>query len=173
VSRLAALKAGTNNRKTVKFPGTDQDVVMRVLSNAEVQEAEFGTEKHFRQQGIQYYEATVEAYEKEKTVRMLHSALRDPEDETKTFAASVAELRAMTTQAEKDALVMELNDFMAECSPDMEALSEEEFGEIVEMVKKRPEETVSSLSSMSLLRRLAISLASRPASSRTGSGSTS
>ena len=37
--KLEKLKAGTRNTKTIKFPGTDNEVVLRVLSNAERQDA--------------------------------------------------------------------------------------------------------------------------------------
>jgi hypothetical protein len=171
LSLIARLKAGADNTKAVKFPGKEDVVVLRVLTNAEVQAAEFATEHLFKEAGIKYDTQTVEAYEKEKTLQLLWRALRDPEDTAKPAARDVDELRKLLTQAEKDALVSEYLALQEECSPNLEDMPEEKFLELVEEVKKTPME-VSSISSISLLRRLVTSLASQPVTSQTDSGST-
>jgi hypothetical protein len=173
MSLLESLKAGKDNLKIVKFPGTDHKVAIRVLSNKEIQEAEFATAQLFKKEGIEYGPAVVEVYEKEKTLRLLHSALRDPEDPSTPFAANVEELRALTTAAEKEALVDEYMNHQEECAPDLDEMSGEEFSELLDKVKKRPEETALNISSIDLLRRLVVSMASHVSSLQKASGSTS
>ena len=172
-SLLHRLKAGKRNAKTVKFPGTDHDVMVRVLTSGEVQLAEFAAEKVFEQREVRLHEGTIEAYEKEKTLQMLHLALRDPKDPEKTFAASADELRGLIEDAERSVLVAQYQELQDECSPLLEELSEERFQEVLDEVKKSQGGAASSISNTALLQRLVMSLASPPATSPTDSGSTS
>jgi len=159
MSLLEKLKSGKRNVRLIKFPGTDHDVALRVLSNAEVQEALFATEGRFKQKKIEVSATTVEAYEDENTIQILTRALRDPKDPEQPFAANVDQLREMITLEEKNDLVREYDAFENEVSPSAKTIDDDELDRIFDEVKKKPE-TGSSLN-IYTLRKLIIYLASR------------
>lgn len=159
MSLLEKLKAGKGNIRIIKFPGTDQDVALHVLSNGQIQESLFATEDRFKQRKIEVSSTTVEAYEDENTIQILARALRDPGDPKKPFAANVDQLRGMITLEEKNALVAEYNAFEAEVSPLAETISDSDLDRIFDEVKKKPE-TGNGLN-IYTLRKLIIYLASR------------
>jgi hypothetical protein len=173
MSALDRLKAGTRNEKTVTFPGTDKKVVIRVLTVGEGQEAAFEAERYFHRQEIALHEGTIEAYEKEKTTRMLHRALRDPDSPDETFAADAEELKKLLTEDEREALVAEYLALQEAASPLLGGLTEERFALLLDEVKKNGGEAVGSISSIGTLRRLVTSLACPPTDSPMASGSTS
>lgn len=159
MSLLEKLKSGKRNIRIIKFPGTDQDVALRVLSNAEVQDALFATEDHFKQRKIEVSATTVEAYEDENTIQILARALRDPKDLKQPLAADVDQLREIITLEEKNDLVREYDAFEIEVSPSTETIEDDELDRIFDEVKKKPE-TGSELNTYTL-RKLIIYLASR------------
>jgi hypothetical protein len=160
ISLLEKLKAGTRNIHVIKFPGTDQDVALRVLTNAETQAALFEAETYFKKRGIEINSATIEAFTDEHTTRQLAFALRDPDNPDIPFSQNADELRSLLVTAEKDILVEEYSAFEEEASPSPDNLSEEEMDRILEEVKKKPE-TGNALS-ISLLRKLFIYSVNRP-----------
>lgn len=157
-SLLEKIKAGKRNVAIIKFPGTDQDVGVVVLSNAEIQEALFDTERRFRSHEIEIKASTVEAYSDEETTQVLFRALRDPQDPSRPFAASVDELRAGLTRAEKNALVAAYNDHELDVSPGAD-MEEQDFYVLFEDLKKKPD--LGNGLSTPTLRRLVAFLASR------------
>ena len=136
MSRLEKIKAGQRHVRTIRFPGTDQDAGLRVLTNAERQQALFATEDHFRKHGIEFSAATVEAFEDENTTQMLALALRDPVQTDRTFAAGADELRGLLTRDEKNELVAAYEEFEQEVSPSASDLTGEELDELLEALKK-------------------------------------
>ena len=170
-SKLEKLKAGKRNIKVVAFPGTEAKVGIRVLTLQDEQDAAFATEQVFKAEEIVYSSATVEPYEREKTIQLLWRALRDPENPDRPFADTVEELRELMTTEEKDILVDEYMAHQSECSPSLDSITDEEFEGLLEEVKKSPE-LVSSSSDICLLRRLASTLAVRLATLQTESSST-
>lgn len=159
MSLLEKLKAGKRNLRIIRFPGTEHDVALRVLSNAELQDALFATEDLFRKKNIVIGSTTIEAYEDEHTTQILYRALRDPRDPEKPFAESVDELRSLLTREEKDLLVARYNDFEKEVSPAPDMLTEEEMDGLLDEIKKKPE--AGNGLSFSTLKRLTIYSASR------------
>ena len=79
MSLLEKLKAGKKNKKTIKYPGTDQDIVVSILSEADIQIAHFEAERLFKKNGIEVSMSTVDAYEAEKTTQILFRACSDTE----------------------------------------------------------------------------------------------
>lgn len=167
---LEKLKAGTDNKKTIAFPGTDTKVVIRPLSEAERQAAHFATELYFRNKGIDVTMSTVEAYEAEKTIQLLYRAVSD--EEGNPLAVTVRRFAELLTINEKNTLVDEYMAHERDSSPNPETLSEEEIDEILKDLKKN--QTIpGSVSSMSTARQLIISLANRLRILQQASGSTS
>ena len=117
MSLLKELKDGKKPSKVIQFPGTEQAIVLRLLSNGQIQQALFATEKYFKKKEIELTLNTSEAYGDENTTQMLALALRDPEDPSKPFAEGADELRGLLTTAEKDILVQQYNNFEKETSP--------------------------------------------------------
>jgi len=172
VDRFEKLKLGTRNMKTIKYPGSDEDVTMRILSNAEIQEAVFATERHFLAADVVANTMTLDSYEDERTTQMLVRALRDPEDPKKPFAPSADELRRQLTREVKDILATEYAAFEQECSPALEKMTGDELEALWEEIKKKPQTQLNSLS-FGTRTRLLLYLASLPSISPIPSGSTS
>ena len=159
---LDKLKGGKRHIRVIKFPGTDQDVALRVLNNSETQEALFATERHFRDKEIEVTLTTAEAFEDENTTQILFRALRNAEDPSEPLAASPDELRRALTREEKDHLVELYLEFEKEISPSAANMSEEEMEALFEDLKKTPE--LGNNLSSGTLKRLIGYLASRPSS---------
>jgi hypothetical protein len=170
MNMLARLKKGTDNKKTIAFPGTHEEVVVSVLSEGARQDAQFATEQHFKRKDIDVSMSTVDAYEAEKTLQMLYRALSDQEGNP--LARTVDEFRNRITVDEKDRLVEEYLAFEKECSPDPETMSEAELEALIEEIKKKPE-MIGSFSNIGTARQLISCLVNRLPSLPPDSGSTS
>lgn len=159
LSLLEKLKAGKHITQTIKWPGTDIDVALRALSNADIQHAMFEAEAHFKKNEIELSLSTAELFEDEQTTQILARALRDPEDPSKPFAKDADELRRLITRDEKDILVDSYNAFIKEVSPSGKVLSESEIKDLFERLKKNP--ALGNNLNLITLRRLLTYLASR------------
>jgi len=171
MSLIEKLKAGTRNVKAIKFPGTEDDIVMQILSNADIQDAVFAAERRFKGEEMSVASSTLDAYEDERTTQILFRALRDPDNSKKPFSSSADELRKLLTREQKDYLIAEYAAFENECSPRLENLSDDRFNEIWEEIKKKP--TALNTLSSGMQRRLLLFLVSQQSTSPTHSGSTS
>jgi hypothetical protein len=170
MSFLERLKKGSDNKRSLPYPGTKETVVIHVLSEGERQDAQFAAEHHFKKNDIEVSMSTVDAYEAEKTLQMLYRAVHDADD--KPLAHSVDEFRGLIDVEEKNALVDEYLAFEKECSPNPNLMSVQEIDALIEDLKKKPE-TVGSVSSMHIAQQLITSLVSRLQSLQAGNGSTS
>ncbi len=150
-SVLERLKAGTNNKKTITFPGTEEPIVIHVLSEGERQDAVFSADRHFNGQKIEVSMSTVETFEAEKTLQMIYRAATDADG--KPLARTVDEFRKLITLDEKNVLVDEYLSMEKECSPSDETMSNEELARLVDDLKKNPA-TPGSVSSISIARQL-------------------
>jgi hypothetical protein len=166
---LERLKAGTNNRKTIRFPGSDMDVTLSVLSEAQRQEAHFETEQYFKHRDIEVSMVTIDAYEAEKSLRMVYKALSDSEG--KPLSSTIERFRGLLTVDEKSILVDEYLALERDCSPGHD-LGEEEIDAILDDVKKNPT-AIGNVSSIGTARQLITSLVNRLATLQQASGSTS
>jgi hypothetical protein len=138
MSVLDKIKGGKRDLRIVKFPGTDQDVALRVLSSEELQEVAFATEKLFADKNIKVTATTIGAYEDENTTQILFRALRDPIDPDQPFAKDVDELRRLLVAGEKDILVELYSAFEQETSSFEITVSEEEEDGPFEKSKQNP-----------------------------------
>lgn len=174
---LEKLKAGKRNIKEVPFPGQDDKVGVTVLTEAEVQDATFATERLFKANDIAVSATTVGAYNAELNTQILFRALVDPEKRKKDGSyerifKTVDELRGLIRGGAKDGLIEEYNSFEEECNPSPLRMTDDEFESLFESLKKSPE-TIGSSLNLKTLRGLIIYLANRPSTSQKGSGSTS
>jgi hypothetical protein len=153
---LSKLKLGTANHKLIDWPGTQTKVVLKILSMAETQEAMFATERHFKQSKIEVNLVTAKEYDTELTTQTLYRAIRDPQKLEEPIALTITDFRLCLNRDESDLLFKEYLAFEADCSPSMDNLSGEEFDRIVADVKKKPEETLGSVTNLAVLRRLVL-----------------
>ena len=173
---IEKLKAGQRNVRIVTFPGTDEMVGIRVLSEGDIQEAAFWTERRFKENKIEYSAATVGVYLAENNTQVLFRALVNParkeaDGSHALMFASDDELRWHLTPDAKAILVDEYNAHQEECSPSVAALSQEELDALVEGVKKN--RTIGTDLSSNALRQLISFMAGQLATLPKASGSTS
>lgn len=95
--------------RRIKFPGTDQDLILRSITRKEIREIIQATREHLRKKTSKINSIALDALEHEATIQTLFRAMRDPEDPGKPFAASADEVRNLLTVAEKDILTREHN----------------------------------------------------------------
>jgi len=166
---IKRIKAGKDLRKEVPFPGTDEPVFLRVLTEGHKQQAQFAAIKHFRLCDIAIDAATLDAFQKERLIQCMYLAVRDRDG--REIADSVTEFRDLLTSDELDSLADEYWSHEREVSPSPDNMSAEEFDALVDLLKKRPEETIGSVSSIATARRLLLTLVSRLQRSPKGNGS--
>jgi hypothetical protein len=159
---LQKLKLGTNNVKMIDWPGTDTKVTLRILSQQQLQEALFDSERLFKVSKIETNLMTAQAYQEEESTQILYRSLRDPINLDEPIAPNITEFRKALTVNEKKILIDEYRSFDAECNPSPDNLSEEDFDRLVADLKKKPEETVSNILSLSIAKRLLLITASAP-----------
>lgn len=160
-SRLSRLKAGKNNFKVIKYPGTDEKAGMALLSLDESQDAVIAADLYLAEAGIKFDTFTAEIYSDEVNTQLLFRILREHDDHKRPYASSVDEIRKHVTKAEKDALIEEYNQFERDCSPRLADITEEELDSLLSEVKKSPE-TLNFLDTPTLKRLITFS-AGRPA----------
>ena len=176
MSIIDILKAGKKNVKVVKWPGTEEDVGIIVLTEAETQEAQFAAERLFKDENIEVSAVTLGAYQSEANTQILWRALVSPEKKTKDgtherYFKSVDELRGLIRREAKEALVEEYNAFEEECSPSPRTMSVEDLEALLEDVKKNAMNGMPS--SISTLKQLIIYSANLLSTLQKDSGSIS
>lgn len=176
-SLIEKLKAGKRNVKRTTFPGAGETVGITVLSEAELQEAAFDTERRFKAAGIEVTAMTAGAYQAEFNTQLIARFMVDPEKKRpdgtcEPLFKGADELRQLLTSgAVKDTLVDEYNAWEAECNPLGADPSEAELEQALADLKKNPDGW-SSLST-GMQRRLGPYLAFLLATLQKGSGSIS
>lgn len=168
---LEQLKQGVKNTRTINYPGTNQKITVRVLTDAEEQQAELAAERFFIDAKIPVAMHNIDDYQLEKTTRKLFAALSSPDGSP--LCRTIDDFKRLITRPERDILVGEYNDLMDECSPSAAEMADDEFFALVDDVKKKPLMTIGSVSNLQTLRRLCMYLATQPQTSPEGSGSTS
>ena len=161
-SLLQKLKLGTANVKIICWPGSEQKIALKILSQQDHQEAAFACDRHFTQQKIAISMVTADEYDVEKSMQVLYRALRNPESLDEPIATTMTEFRAAITREEKNKLIEEYLAFETDVSPQGDRMSGDEFDALVASLKKNPQQSVGSISSLSTLRRLCAFMASQP-----------
>jgi len=176
MSLIEKLKAGKKNVKVIRWPGTDDEIGITILAEAETQEALFAAERLFKEAGIEVTATTINAYNSEVNTQTLFRALVDssrkkPDGTHERYFKGIDEFRSLLHREAKEILIEEYNAFEDECNPSPAKLSDEELEKILEDVKKNSHPGTNL--SFGTLRQLVAYLASRPSSSQKASGSIS
>jgi|GEM_PF-778832 hypothetical protein len=174
---IEKLKAGKSNIRIMKFPGTDEDIGITVLTEGETQEAMFAAERLYKDSKIEVSGVTVGSYTSEQNTQILSRALVDPgrkkaDGSYERYFKSVGELRGLLRREAKETLIEEYNRFEEETSPSPLKISAEELDILLEDIKKNPE-TVGNVSSFCMLRELTLYLVNQLVILQKGNGSTS
>lgn len=160
-SLLQKLKAGTGNHKIVKFPGTEENIRVRLLSSAETQTANIECEQWLKKEGLEVTPSTIHYMEQERNIRQLFRSLRT-EDGESGLASSLEEFRSLMTLTDLEFFAGVYNELEKSTFVSPYEMSEKEFNDLVEEVKKNPVKTIGSISDLSTLKRLCLILANRP-----------
>lgn len=157
---LARLKAG---RAAVgKVTVDDVGFGLRLLTEQDYLEAQIATEAAMKEAGLELSVSTAEAFESEKASQLLARTLIDP-DSAKPVATSAKVLREAMSRDQKAVLIDAYLAHEKHYSPSERTLSQEELLRLLEEVKKTPEMTLSSVSSIATLKRLITVLVCPPA----------
>lgn len=167
---LAKIKAGKNVRKTVLFPGTNQPLDFKLLSEQDKLDAGLQTDLLFKDTSVGFHNHN--DYLNEKTTQLLYRACVET-GTTTPIAGTITEFRKLITGRERDLLIDEYNEFDQEFNPSPNALSAEEFDKLMFDLKKKPETTIGTILNLQTARRVITSLVSHPAISPKDNGSTS
>lgn len=171
MSLIEKLKAGKRNTRTITWPGRTEKIMFQILTEQEVEEAQFEVERRFKSQGIEFSASTVDAYQAAQNTAFLARAIVDPETSKRMFKSTDELAQLPGFAAAKQIFIEEFNALDKECNPSLKTISEEEYEKLFTEVKKTPS-TLNSLNSTMLIGLLGY-LASRPAISPADSGSTS
>ena len=159
---IEKLKLGTANVKLIKWPGNDVTVAMHILSQSEIQESVFAAERLFKGSKIEMNFGTADEYESEIANQKLYRALRDPAED-KPVADNIVEFKKSLTSGERKMLMEEYIAFEQECSPSPDNLSNDEFDKVLSDLKKKPLETIGTITSLAVAKKLLLTMASPPA----------
>lgn len=161
-SLLERIKSGSKNHKLIYWPGNKEQVIIKVLSVQERQEAAFCTERLFKSEKIEPSFLTSDEYADENATQILFRALRDPKNMDAPITENISKFRALVTREEKTGLLNEYLAFENECAPSPDNLSNDEFDRIIESIKKNPELIFTDNYSIGMLKKLLHFMVSLP-----------
>lgn len=157
---LARLKAGRSALRHVKLG--DVEFALRILTEQDYLDAGVEALEAMKARGLDFGMASADLFEAEKATQLLMRALVDPQSGT-PVALSPKQLREALSSQDKTWLIERYIDHEKVYSPSERHMTEEQFAELLETVKKTPETARLNDSSSATLRRLITSLVSPPA----------
>lgn len=169
-SFLEKIKLGTSNSKAIKWPGTDTDVCLRILSEQDRMEALFAAERLFKSEKIESNLMTAEQYDNEKIIQILYRALRCMDNQEQPLASSITLFRKAITREDTKVLISEYINYEQECSPSPGNLGPEAFDKLLLDIKKNPATISTNILSLQTAKRLLLTLVSPPQSLPTDNG---
>jgi hypothetical protein len=156
---ISKYKLGTSNTKLIAWPNSTDMVGLRILSQSQLQEATFATEKWFKENKIDINMSTADEFDSEKATQVLYRALVDPVDFKTPVCNKIDIFRQSLTRDERSCLIDEYLTFEKDCSPRPENMKDEEFEAWIDSVKKTPEELLGNVISSRTLKACIITMA--------------
>lgn len=153
---IARLRKGSENRKRILWPGTEEQVYIRVLAEGDYLRAEQHCDSAYRERGINL--GNVEERSALKDDYCIYLAIVD-EDGKRLFPDFDTFVQYLTPEI-RNILISEQNNLQSEYAPRMAEMSDDEFDSLLTEIKKNTE-TVRNISDMHVLRRLIITMVSR------------
>lgn len=140
-SPLALARRGKETPTLHKWPNTDLDVAIIVLTGDEVEACHVAAFKRFvEEHGIKPEAvssiALIDAHQDEVYLQLLHRACRDPKDLARTFAQDADDLRANTTIDERRLVVGYYQAHAEVYNPEPSSLTDEEVEAVLAAAKK-------------------------------------
>jgi hypothetical protein len=155
---IEKLKAGARQYKEIEWPGTDEKVLLKPITEKDKLDASNHVDSMYNANKNSVLAHNIDAYSEEKMTFTLWRCVLDV-DTKKPITKTVAEFREILTQEVKYKLDDELNCYQEEVSPNFD-LPEEEFKIKMNEIKKKPG-LAWDLCNINLLRRLVVSMASQ------------
>jgi len=155
---LERIKTSGHHKQRIKWPGSEEDIDMRLCAEEDYLRASIATDKTFSDTRISLLDK--DAYNSELETQLLFRILENPETGKQLFNR-ITDFRMVLVPEIKDKLVEEMNKLHEEYSPNPVEMSDEEFDKLVVNIKKNVEQTIGNVSSLSTLRRLTIYMASQ------------
>jgi len=147
---LKMLKDGAANYKTLKWPGQNHDIKMRVATEKDMSLATLQADTKFKDRTIGM--ANAQAYLDYKLSWVLYQIITDPH--TSTTLGQFEDFEGLLTADVKDFLDTHHEALQSECSPNPETLSKKELSEMHEELKKNKEETILGICNIFIARQL-------------------
>jgi hypothetical protein len=161
MSLLAKLKAGRDVLGSVTINGVD--LGLRILVDQDYQTAGLAADALLLKHDTEMSLATADIYESEKSIQLIALAVVDPKTRKPVFA-NPDEARETLTRDEKKYIIEKYLEHEGAFSPSAMSLSDADFADLIEEVKKNPETPRLNDLSGDLLRRLIASLVGQPSS---------
>ncbi|WP_295756011.1 hypothetical protein [Undibacterium sp.] len=156
---LARLKAGQSAIGCVHLG--ELEFGLRLLTEQDYMDASFAVDAAMKAANIELSMATSELFESEKSSQLLLRALVDV-DANKPVASNAKQLREAISRDQKNLLIEAYLSHEKAYSPSERNMSDEDFAELIEEVKKNPTTPLLNDSSTVTLKRLITTLALPP-----------
>ena len=134
------IKASHEVFKDIEWPGVPGVTVrMRLLTVSEARKAKVDNQQEFKRDGIEIGAENWADYREQEAVHGMWRAFSDPETGKPIFR-NAEHMRTLCTNDELKALCDAYNAFSNENDPNLEKLTEEEFEQLKETLKKKPDQ---------------------------------
>jgi len=155
---IAKLRDGIDKIKTVHIG--DVTVGLKALRHNHYHEAQMTVSKAYQAEEVRVGMHNIDDFEMDKEDQYLLMTVVDVETGILIFD-DVQTLRESLNKATRDSLLAEAEEWQEECSPNLSNLSEEEFDEVLEQVKKKPDQATLNELNLHTLKKLVHTLASQ------------
>lgn len=134
--------------KDIEWPGIPGvNVRMRLLTVSEARKAKVDNQQEFKRDGIEIGAQNFADYREQEAVHCMWRAFSDPETGKPIFR-NAEHMRTLCTNDELKALSDAYNAFSDENDPNLEKLTDEEFEQLKETLKKKPDQIRSKVLSL-------------------------
>ena len=134
--------------KDIEWPGIPGlKVRMRLLTVSEARKAKVDNQQEFKRDGLDIGVQNLADYREQEAVHGMWRAFSDPETGKPIFR-NAEHMRTLCTNDELKALCDAYNAFSEELDPNLEKLSDEEFEQLKEILKKKPDQIQQKVSSL-------------------------
>ena len=167
---LERLKAGTKNYRETKWPGTNETILIGVLTEEDQLKVTLATDEIWRSAGLRVDHSNVDAYEAEKNNQLLFRVIKDPETKG-PIDSSITEFRQLLSEGVRAILLDEVFAYQCDVNPSPYNMTDEQFDSLYMAVKKNAKATVGNISNIACARKLIVTMAAEHQNSQTDSGS--
>ena len=142
------IKSSHDVFKDIEWPGVPGVTVrMRLLTVSEARQAKVDNQQEFKRDGIEIGMQNLADYREQEAVHGMWRAFSDPATGKPVFT-SAEHMRTLCTNDELKALCDAYNAFSDENDPNLEKLSDEEFEQLKDILKKKPDQIRSKVLSL-------------------------